>query len=298
MHSLRKLLAGSALALTTLVTTGCESALFAFANRGVAPPEATVTYAPELDLALDIYRPQHGARGDSRNAPTVVFFYGGGWQRGERKQYQFVGRRLAQNGMLAIVADYRTYPEAGFPDFIDDAARAVAWSQKHASEYGGDPSRLFVAGHSAGAQIAALLGTDPRYLDRHGLQPSALAGVIGLSGPYDFDITGQYRKVFGAPSQWPQAQAINYVDGREPPFLLIHGADDRVVEARDSVQIAEKLEAKGVAATLLILPDAGHSAPLLGLYDPQRAPKVLPAVLEFIGAERTAVAADSPAASP
>ncbi|MDQ3617456.1 MAG: alpha/beta hydrolase [Pseudomonadota bacterium] len=279
MRSLRNVLAGSALALTTLLIAGCESALFSFANRGLAPPEASVTYAPELKLELDIYRPQHG---DTRSAPTVVFFYGGGWQRGSRQQYQFIGRRLAQSGILTIVADYRTYPQAVFPDFIDDAARAVAWSRAHAGQYGGDPDRLFVAGHSAGAQIAALLATDPRYLKRHGLQPSALAGMIGLSGPYDFVINGQYTKVFGPPAQWPQAQAINFVDGDEPPFLLIHGADDRVVHAKDSIDIAAKLKAEGVAATLLILPDAGHSAPLLGLYDPPRSPMVLPAIERFI----------------
>lgn len=281
MRSLKNVLTCSALALTTLITSGCESALFGFANRGLAPPEATVTYAPDLDLALDIYRPQGG---NTRMAPTVVFFYGGGWQRGARAQYQFVGRRLAQHGILAIVADYRTWPAAGFPGFIDDAARAVAWSQAHAGDYGGDPARLFIGGHSAGAQIAGLLATDARYLQHHGLRPRELAGMIGLSGPYDFEITGQYRKVFGPRSQWPQAQAIHFVDGDEPPFLLIHGADDRVVHAVDSMQIAEKLQAEGVAAKLIILPGAGHSAPLLGLYDPQRSPTVLPAIVEFVTA--------------
>lgn len=282
MRSIRSILAGTTLALTTLVTAGCESALFAFANRGVAPPEATVSHAPELDLALDIYRPQGAGTGSTA---TVVFFYGGGWQRGSRSQYQFVGRRLARNGVLAIVADYRTWPATEFPGFVEDAARAVAWSHAHAGEYGGDPARLFLAGHSAGAQIAALVATDPRYLARHDLEPGDLAGVIGLAGPYDFEINGQYRKVFGDPSQWPQAQALNFVDGGEPPFLLIHGADDRVVEARDSTLMADKLRASDVPVELIILPGAGHSTPLLGLYDPQRAPAVLPAMLEFLAVD-------------
>lgn len=297
MRTLRKTLAGSALALTTLFTAGCESLLFGFANRGLAPPEATMVYAPELDLALDIYfpkgaaaRPQGVAAGQTSTlpAPVVVFFYGGTWRRGERAQYQFVGRRLAEHGVLAIVTDYRTYPDATFPDFLDDAARAVAWSRQHVDEYGGDPEQLFVAWHSAGAQIAALLGADPRYLGQHGMQPDDLAGVIGLSGPYDFVVGEQYRDVFGPPAQWPQAQAVNFVDGREPPFLLIHGADDRVVESRDSVQMAGKLRANGVPAQLLMLPNAGHGAPLLGLYDPQRVPRVLPAMLAFIRAPQQA----------
>jgi len=277
--SIRKALGTSVLALGTVLTSGCESALFKFANRGLDAPEATVRYAPELGLSLDVYRPVGPHPG---NAPTVVFFYGGGWQRGKREQYRFMGRRLAQNGILAVVADYRTYPQAGFPAFLDDAARAVAWTRDNAARHGGDARRLFVAGHSAGAQIAALLGADPRYLARHGMQPADLAGVIGMSGPYDFVISGQYVKVFGAPAQWPQAQAINYVDGNEPPFLLIHGSGDRVVEARDSQQMAARLRRHGGEAELLLLDDAGHSAPLLGLYQPTRSPTVLPAILRFV----------------
>lgn len=278
MRSLRHAFAAATLATATLMTAGCESLLFGIANHGLAPPDATEVFAPDLGLALDVYRPE----GASGPAPTVVFFYGGGWQRGERAQYQFVGRRLARNGMLAIIADYRTYPQAQFPAFVDDAARAVAWVRAHADGYGGDPQRLYLAGHSAGAQIAALLGTDARHLERRDVPLDAIDGVIGLSGPYDFAITGEYRKVFGPPAQWPAAQAVNFVDGDEPPFLLIHGTDDRVVEARDSTELADRLRAAGVEAGLVMLPGRGHNAPLLGLYDPDRAPKVMPAIVAFV----------------
>ena len=291
MPPLRPTLAAATLLLVTLCTSGCERAIFGFANRGLPAPEATVVFAPELGLSLDIYRPQGSA---TRPAPVVLFFYGGGWQRGQREQYRFVGRRLAQQGVLAIVADYRTFPRAGFPAFVDDAALAVAWTRDHAGRYGGDPQRLFLAGHSAGAQIAALLGTDPRYLTRHGMRPDDLAGVIGLAGPYDFVINGQYTKVFGPPAQWPQAQTINFVDGDEPPFLLIHGDGDRVVESRDSVELDAKLRAAGGEARLLILPGGGHSAPLAGLYDPNRSPTVLPAIVAFLGGQRTPVVAAAP----
>lgn len=121
--------------------------------------------------------------------------------------------------------------------------------------------------------------------------PEALAGVIGLSGPYDFVISGQYREVFGPVSQWPQAQAINFIDGTEPPFLLVHGTRDRAVAARNSVQLARKLTANDVRADLLLLDDAGHSAPLLGLYDPRRSPRLLPALLDFIDATGSSHAA-------
>lgn len=279
---LRSLLAASALAVFSLLVAGCERALFGFANRGLPPPETSLRFDATTGLSLDVYRAQ-GVEGD---APVVVFFYGGAWQRGAREQYRFVGRRLAQNGVLTIVADYRTWPRAGFPAFVEDGAKAIAWTHAHAREYGGDPGRLFVAGHSAGAQIAALIGADARFLRPHGMKPRDLAGVIGLSGPYDFVINGQYVPIFGKPAQWPQAQAVNAVDGDEPPFLLLHGTDDRVVEPRDSDQMAARLRAVGVAATLLPLPGAGHSAPLLGLYDPPRSPEVLPAILRFVRASR------------
>lgn len=270
-------------AAVALLTTGCESALFAFANRGLAPPDATVAYDSALGLSLDVYRPAAGAASPGGGvAPTVVFFYGGAWRRGERSQYQFVGRRLADLGVLAIVADYRTFPEAGFPAFVEDAAQAVAHARRHAGAWGGDGGRLYLAGHSAGAHIAALLGTDERYLRAHGLEPTDLAGVVGLSGAYDFVISGRLREVFGPPAQWPQAQPLNFVDGDEPAFLLVHGARDRTVEARDAVLLAERLQAHGVDAQLVLLADAGHGATLMGLYDPARAPQVVDAIRAFI----------------
>ncbi|MEO6384615.1 MAG: alpha/beta hydrolase [Thermomonas sp.] len=263
--------------------SGCEATLFGFVNRGLAPPDLTVAFAPDVGLSMDIYRPRMAS---GTQAPVVVFFYGGSWQRGNREQYKFVGQRLADNGVLAVVADYRTYPSAMFPAFMDDAARAVRRTQDEAAGWGGDPNRLFIAGHSAGAQIAALLATDSRYLQAQGMKPGQLAGVIGLSGPYDFNVTGDLVDVFGPESMWARAQAVNFVDGDEPPFLLLHGTGDKVVEYVDSVQLAEKLRNHGIAATLKLLPNAGHLTPLAGLYDPKRAPEVLADMLAFIKGER------------
>jgi acetyl esterase/lipase len=279
----RRLLFAPLLALVTLLSSGCERVFFAYVNRGVPSPDSSVMYAPDRALSLDIYRP----RGLSTSAstapvPVVVFFYGGAWKMGNRHQYRFVGERLANNGILTIVADYRTYPVAGFPAFMDDAADAVAWAHAHASEYGGDPQRLFIAGHSAGAQIAALLATDATYLAKRDMQPKQLAGVIGLSGPYDFNVGKTYAPIFGPPSQWPKAQAVNYVNGDEPPFLLIQGLDDHTVAPRNTTELATRLLAVNVPVTVALLPGAGHTTTLAGLYAPERAPEVLPAILAFV----------------
>ena len=277
MSPLRTLIA----ALLALFAAGCQSVGFGIANAGVAAPSASVVYDRQRNLSLDLYRPAPSANGA---VPVVVFFYGGSWRNGERGQYRFVGQRLAESGVLAIVADYRTFPRAAFPGFVEDAAAAVAWAQAHAAGYGGDPQRLYVAGHSAGAQIAALVGLDARYLAPHGMKPRDLAGVIGLSGPYDFEIGG-YEDVFGPEAQWPQAQPIRFVDGDEPPFLLVHGTGDRVVEAKDSQELADKLRSVGGRAELLWLPDAGHIAPLAAMYRPGRHPALLEAIQAFVGGE-------------
>lgn len=280
----------AATSLAAVLSAGCQSVFFSAINRGAEQPDATVAYAPARGLSLDVYRP---AASSTAGAPVVVFFYGGSWQTGARAHYRFVGSRLAANGIVAIVADYRLGSDPGFPGFVQDAADAVSWSHAHARDYGGDPGRLFVAGHSAGAQLAALLGTDARYLEKVGLKPRDLAGVIGLSGPYDFEISGDLVPIFGPPAQWKDAMAIHFVDGDEPPFLLIHGTGDRTVWAeRNSGRLDAALRKAGDRSTLVLLPDAGHLATVAGLYDPKRAPAVLPAILAFTGV------APVPAAAP
>jgi acetyl esterase/lipase len=285
-----------AAALLALIATGCQSIGFGIANAGVSAPAASAVYDRQRNLSLDIYRPAEPVNGP---VPVVVFLYGGSWRSGERGQYRFVGRRLADSGVLAIVADYRTFPYAVFPGFVEDAATALAWARAHAAEHGGDPQRLYVAGHSAGAQIAALIGVDARYLAQHGMTPRDLAGVIGLSGPYDFEIAG-YEDVFGPEAQWPQAQPINFVDGDEPPFLLAHGTGDTVVEAKDSQELADKLRRAGVRAELLWLPDAGHLAPLVAMYRPGSHPALMEAIVDFVGGGSVdkGAAAASPARYP
>jgi acetyl esterase/lipase len=267
-----------AAAALMLATGGCQSVAFGIANHGVAGADASAVYDPAHGLALDVYRPDGVANAP---VPVVVFLYGGSWRRGTREQYRFVGRQLARQGALAIVVDYRTAPRAIFPGFVEDAAAAIAWAKQHAAEHGGDPARMFLAGHSAGAQIAALIGTDARYLAAHGLAPRDLAGVIGLSGPYDFEIAG-FEDVFGPPVQWPQAQPVGFVDGDEPPFLLIHGTADSLVEPADSRILADRLRAAGGRAELVWLPEAGHLAPLAALRDPDRQPTMSQAIRHFL----------------
>ncbi len=203
-----------------------------------------VAYAPGPRGGLDVYRPV-AAR---TPAPVVVFIYGGSWDSGARKDYTFVGTALAGKGFVAVIPDYRVYPEVRWPTFLQDNARAVAWARDHAAEYGGDPHRLFLMGHSAGAYNVVELGVDKRWLAAVGMDPQRdLRGVIGLAGPYDFlplD-SDELKVIFGPPEGRPATQPINHVDGRNPPLFLATDTADTVVRPGNTLRMAAKVRAAG-----------------------------------------------------
>lgn len=275
MPSLRLLLW---LLIPILALVGCQRAFFVAVNAGASAPASAVSYGPDPMQALDVYRPV-----DARGAPVVVFLYGGRWQGGQRGDYAFVGAALAAKGVLTVVPDYRRYPQVRFPVFVEDAAQALRWARDHAREYGGDPARLFLAGHSSGAHIAALLASDARFLSAVGMQPKDLAGVVGIAGPYDFvPLTdADLRDIFGPEPQWAASQPVNFVDGDEPPFLLLHGSDDKRVWPRNSARLTARLQAVGSAVEHRVYPDLGHIRILSALRYPGMAP-TLEDTLRFI----------------
>src|SRR5665213_2089002 len=198
---------------------------------------------------LDVYRPKR-ARGP---APVVIFLYGGSWQTGGKPEYAFVGDALATEGFLAVIPDYRLYPEVSWPTFLQDNARAVRWAREHAGEFGGDPDDLFLLGHSAGAYNAVMLALDGRWLAAVGMDPRRdLRGVIGLAGPYDFlPLRSEALKcIFGPPRGRPTTQPINHVEGRNPHLLLATDTADRLVEPGNTTRLAAKI----LAARRVVLP--------------------------------------------
>lgn len=264
--------------LLALSLCGCQRAFFAAINAGADASTKSRQYAAGEGQALDVFAPANGL-----DAPVVVFLYGGRWQGGRRQDYGFVGEALAANGVLALVADYRQFPDVRFPEFVEDAARAVRWARDHAHELGGDPERLFVVGHSAGAHIGALLATDARYLHAVGMQPRDLSGFIGIAGPYDFLPLKErdLQQIFGPPARWADSQPINFVDGDETPTLLLHGSDDRLVWPRNSSSLQQRLLAQGVEVEYVVYPDLGHIRILSAFRFPSLAP-TLRDTLEFI----------------
>ncbi|MBL8700618.1 MAG: alpha/beta hydrolase [Alphaproteobacteria bacterium] len=227
--------------------------------------ERDVAYGPAPRQRLDVYHPRGEAPAGAR--PIVVFFYGGSWRRGEKESYRFVGEYLSRLGFVAVVADYRLYPAVTFPAFVEDGATAVAWAIREAGRLGGDPRRVFPMGHSAGAHIAVLLALEPRYLAAQGLAPERLAGVIGISGPYDTDLSSVrwLRAVFAGEGIGEEARVLSKARAGAPPMLLANGGRDPLVNARHAVELATRLRALGNRVDLRIYEEAGHGDILLGL---------------------------------
>ncbi len=244
-----------------------------------------IAYLPGARHTLDIYRP----RGTASPMPVAVFLYGGGWTSGAKSEYGFVAEPLARRGVLVVVPDYRLYPQVVFPAFVQDCAAAVAWTLQHAASYGGNPSRLFVVGHSAGAYNATMLGLDATFLAATGTSRAALAGVVGLAGPYDFlPITEpDVRPIFASVQDGPASQPITYVDGHNKPMLLLAGTDDETVQPRNTTALAARIRQAGGPVQDRIYPGIGHIG-LITAFAPLfqgRAP-VLRDVAAFLGGGR------------
>lgn len=214
-----------------------------------------VPYASGDRQSLDIYRPTGRSP-----APVVVFFYGGRWSSGDKAGYRFLGQALAARGIVAVIPDYRLYPAVRFPVFVEDGARAVAWTQQRIAEFGGDPRQIFVMGHSAGAHIAVMLALNGDYLHQAGGDRHQLRGAIGLAGAYDFlPLTdADLQDIFGPSANYPLSQPIHFADGNNPPLLLLHGENDTDVKVRNTRNLAQAISAAGGPVVTVIYPRMGH----------------------------------------
>ena len=243
--------------------------------------ETAIQYGPEARQKLDVYRPA----GPIRSKTVFVFIYGGSWKTGTRSNYRFVGQTLASQGYIVVVPDYRLYPEVRFPSFVEDAALAVAWVHREIAAYGGDPERIVVSGHSAGAHIAALLALDKTYLGDAGVPRGTIAGLVGLAGPYVFDPLRyrSIRPIFETAEDPNAARPVTFARANAPPALLIHGTGDSTVGPRNSEELKRRLTELGARARYVPLVDVGHSGILLSLSKPfrDRAP-VVEEIMAFI----------------
>lgn len=277
------------------------TAINALSPAGASQVSTNLGYGTDPRQRLDVYVPsattraaaQGGRAGAAPAAwPVVVFFYGGNWTSGDRADYAFVGRALASRGMVAVLADYRLYPQAHYPELLDDSARAVAWAIAHAAQFHGDPRRVFVMGHSAGAYNAAMVALDPALLGRYGLTPAALRGWIGLAGPYDFlpIANPEVKPVFYFPATPADSQPVNHVGAGAPPALLIAANQDKLVDpVRNTGGMARRLRGAGVPVTERYFDGVSHATLVGSIAAPLRflAPTLV-AIAQFVNDEAAA----------
>lgn len=239
-----------------------------------------IYYSEKSQLQLDIYQPRNSAEKQA----TVIFLHGGSWQSGKRQQYKFVAQALTSAGFVAVIPDYRHYPQVKFPDFVKDVAEAVRWVRSHINQYGGDPEKIFVMGHSAGAHIGAMLALDENYLRLVGGHRRWIRGFIGLAGPYDFLPFKEevFKKIFGPPDRFVDSQPIHFVDGSEMPVLLLHGERDRSVSIRNSRVLAQKIRDRRGHVQEAYFDRADHIRILSALSGLLRKQEIFDPIIEFI----------------
>lgn len=228
-----------------------------------------ISYGPLGRHQLDVWAPTHP---DSARLPVMIFFYGGGWHAGERGDYGFAGAAFAGQGFIGVVPDYRLVPDVRYPSFLEDAALAVRWVFSHIAEYGGDPTKITVGGHSAGAYIAAMLALDPRWLGAVQLGSDTIRAGVLMSGPFDFAPFREWRgrATFGAHHDPAETQPINHCRADAPPLLLQHGSSDHLVYAKNSRNLDAALKGVGAPSELIIYKGCDHAGTVVALSRPFR----------------------------
>lgn len=233
-------------------------------------PAATGVPFGSHGQTLDIWAPN-----DQSDAPlpVVIFWYGGGWAKGDRASYAFAGRALAKAGFLVVIPDYRKVPQIRFPAFLDDGAEAVAWVQANIAQHGGDPSRVAFMGHSAGAYQAVMLALDAKRLTAAGADPAKVRAAVGLSGPYDFYPYTSERAI-DAFSQWPhpeETQPITFARADAPPMLLVTSDGDETVRPKNANNLGAKLRALGAPVEVTNYGPLDHEEIVMALSVPFRS---------------------------
>ncbi|MDC7685149.1 alpha/beta hydrolase [Asticcacaulis sp. BYS171W] len=258
-HLLGGLILGTGIGL---VLSGC-STLTAFNNMtpkdsGSKRVAQDVAYGDHPRHRYDVYAPT-GSK-PVKGWPVLIFFFGGGWESGDKKDYAWMGRSLAALGYLVAVPNYRLYPEVVYPRFMEDAASAVRHIQREASTYGGDAKRLGVMGHSAGAYIAVTLALEESFLKFDPMASNPFRVCVGIAGPYDFypfDVKAAIQ-TFGTYPRPQETQPLNHATQSTTKFLLQHSRADTVCGVHNSVNLDKALKKVGTSSTLQLYDGLSH----------------------------------------
>lgn len=253
-------------------------------GSGGAELKARIATGEHPDQKLLIWAPKQ-APSQQALRPVLFFVHGGSWNSGDPESYDFVGRTFVEQGFVVVLSGYRLGDKGKYPGMIEDTARAFAWVHDEIEAYGGDPQRVVIAGHSAGAYNMMMIALEEKWLARHSLSPNNIAGVIGISGPYDFLPLESESTIasFGHFEDLDATQPINHVKGSAPPMLLIHGEKDTTVGVFHSRNLSGLLEGAGHSPVLELYPEMNHTDPIISIASPWRGRRDIPAkIADFV----------------
>ncbi|MBI3958813.1 MAG: alpha/beta hydrolase [Chloroflexi bacterium] len=246
-----------------------------------------IQYSPAFGMGLDVYSPAEG-----EGHPVLIFIHGGGWDKYDRKLFAPVGQKFVERGIVVVIPDYTLHPDAGYSQMAQEMAAATAWTLENIAQYGGDPSRVVIAGHSAGGHLAGLVATDEVWLNHEGHTNQELCGLLGLAGVYDIPAQMVFERskggtapvmtaVMGGEANFAAASPSSYVFPGMPQTRLIHGALDETVPLSISEEFQQKLDAAGVPNELIVYPDKGHTDFLFDGFSDPTAP-ILTDISDFV----------------
>ena len=250
-------------------------------NGGVGVSK-NILYGDEPNQDLDIYYPKPLTKAmKSKNVtddnaindsyPMVVFVHGGSWESGNKDEYAFVGQSLAQAGYVTAVINYRKAPEHVYPDYVQDAAQAIAWSYNNAKSLHADPKRLAVIGHSAGAFNAVAAVANEDFLAPYEIKPKDIAAVVGIAGPYSYDFRKfSSRTAFGSDATPETVMPDRQIKGAQPPYLLLTAEKDKIVHVTNTTKMTQALKAAGVKVETGEIAGASHATSIGAMAPPLR----------------------------
>ena len=210
-----------------------------------------ISYTDGARQALDIYAPDD----PKVDAPIVVYIHGGSWSEGDKKIYKFIGEAFASEGYTTVIPNYRLYPDAVYPEFVNDTAAAIAFTAKRFKR------PIIVVSHSAGAYNAMMVTVDPSYLKAQGMDVcETIAGTVGLAGPYGaFPLKEEpYITIFPNKHMGDDAPVQRKL-GPTPPVFLPIGDKDTTVSDLHSRELAKKIKARGGKVEFKLYPGLNHT---------------------------------------
>ena len=236
-----------------------------------------ILYGDESLQDLDVYYPKPLAQAMQAQAvmndtyPVIVFVHGGSWENGNKEDYAFVGQSFAQAGYITVVINHRKAPEHIYPEYVEDTAKAIAWTYDNAASLHADPQRMAVIGHSSGAFNTIAAVSNAEFLAPYGISPKDIGAVVGIAGPYSYD----FRKfnnatAFPADATPDEVMPDRKISGDQPPYLLLTAENDKVVYDTNTIKMTKALKNYGATVETGEIKGASHATSIGAMAPPLR----------------------------